>query len=683
MRILISLASLILLTSSGCSRVDVPDRSSPMAGGKTSNAIPVEPAARSMRGIDQRQRFASMPNRGVLVAYRNAYPALQDRAYTWREVTISEAHALDAIGGEMAFPDAAGNIVRLQYVRHAEHPDGNWTWVGRAVGAQPGEEAVITFGDNAVFGAIPSESGIPLKLTSLNGRAWIVETDPDQVGSMPGAMPRDPDALIVPENRIAGAGVVTAADRLASSDVPQVGAAVPVNTSVVVDLLLGFTNGFANRLGGVSQANTRLTNLVDITNQAYLNSNVAARVRLVGTVQVMYPDATSNTQALNELTGNGVSVPAALQTLHAARDQYGADLISLVRNFHDAENGNCGVAWILGGGQSGLDSSDAPYGMSIVSDSNGTGGPGSFPSNGYICRDETLAHELGHNMGSQHDAATARGSNGTLDPNEYGRYPYSFGYKTDSATGNFYTVMAYGESGQRRFRVFSSPDISVCNGFACGIPNQADNARSLRQTMPVAATFRGTLIRFSDVLPGHWAFTEINRLGAAGVSAGCTDASPWAPLFCTGEAVLRDQMAVFLLRVRYGGGYAPPTVTTSRFVDVPTTQWAISWIEKLAADQITTGCAVGPLRYCPTSAVSRAEMAVFILRTKYGANYAPPAPTGVFQDVPTNHWAAAWIEKLAADGITGGCSVTPRLYCPDEIVTRDQMAVFLVRGFAL
>jgi hypothetical protein len=74
-------------------------------------------------------------------------------------------------------------------------------------------------------------------------------------------------------------------------------------------------------------------------------------------------------------------------------------------------------------------------------------------------------------------------------------------------------------------------------------------------------------------------------------------------------------------------------------------------------------------------------MAVFLLRAKYGQDYQPPTPTGVFDDVDLNHWAAPWIEQLAAEGITTGCG--PDIYCPKDAVTRAQMAVFLVRTFDL
>ena len=58
-----------------------------------------------------------------------------------------------------------------------------------------------------------------------------------------------------------------------------------------------------------------------------------------------------------------------------------------------------------------------------------------------------------------------------------------------------------------------------------------------------------------------------------------------------------------------------------------------------------------------------------------------PAATGVFNDVDLSYWAVHWIEQLAAEGITSGCGNGN--YCPEDPVTRAQMAVFLVRTFGL
>ena len=77
-------------------------------------------------------------------------------------------------------------------------------------------------------------------------------------------------------------------------------------------------------------------------------------------------------------------------------------------------------------------------------------------------------------------------------------------------------------------------------------------------------------------------------------------------------------------------------------------------------------------------------MAVFLLRAKHGSAYVPPPATGtVFADVPADSFGAAWIEQLAAEGITAGCAAGPARYCPESTVSRDQMATFLVRTFNL
>ncbi len=95
---------------------------------------------------------------------------------------------------------------------------------------------------------------------------------------------------------------------------------------------------------------------------------------------------------------------------------------------------------------------------------------------------------------------------------------------------------------------------------------------------------------------------------------------------------------------------------------------------------MTAGCGGG--NYCPTDPVTRAQMAVFLLRTHDGSAYTPPAcVTPTFADVPCSSAFAPWIDELALRGITAGCGGGN--YCPATPVTRGQMAVFLVVTFAL
>jgi len=183
---------------------------------------------------------------------------------------------------------------------------------------------------------------------------------------------------------------------------------------------------------------------------------------------------------------------------------------------------------------------------------------------------------------------------------------------------------------------------------------------------------------FTDVDASYWAYSWIERLYDAGITGGC-GTSPL--IYCPEDMVSRSQISIFLLRGIHGSAYTPPAASGDIFDDVDVSYWAAAWIERLMAEGITGGCNAN--LYCPEQPVTRAQMAVFLLRAKHGSSYAPPSvgsETG-FSDVSVEHWAAAWIKQLAAEGITSGCSANN--YCPEESVTRAQMAVFLVRTFNL
>ena len=189
--------------------------------------------------------------------------------------------------------------------------------------------------------------------------------------------------------------------------------------------------------------------------------------------------------------------------------------------------------------------------------------------------------------------------------------------------------------------------------------------------------------QFLDVSMRYWAVGSIESLYDSGITNGC-QADP--PLFCPDTSLTRAQMAVLLGRAIYGTN-DPPGITGGQrkqvFEDVPEDFWAGDWIEQLYADGITRGCSVDPLRFCPEQSLSRAEMAVFLVRIKYGPDAILPEPIGIFEDVLVDHWAAVEIEQLYRDGITKGCGSSPLHFCPDSSTTRAEIAVFLVRTFDL
>jgi hypothetical protein len=152
-----------------------------------------------------------------------------------------------------------------------------------------------------------------------------------------------------------------------------------------------------------------------------------------------------------------------------------------------------------------------------------------------------------------------------------------------------------------------------------------------------------------------WAYTNA-------ITGGCD-----LDMFCTGNAVSRLQMAMFIDRAMH-----LPVTDQDFFTDDNGLTGEAS-VNRLAAAGITGGCAAN--RYCPKQAVTRAQMASFLVR----ALGLPPAaaPNHFRDDDGSTHEAD--IDSLFEAGITSGCAADR--YCPSASVTRGQMAAFLYRAF--
>jgi IPT/TIG domain/S-layer homology domain len=184
----------------------------------------------------------------------------------------------------------------------------------------------------------------------------------------------------------------------------------------------------------------------------------------------------------------------------------------------------------------------------------------------------------------------------------------------------------------------------------------------------------GWIANFLDVPSGQFYFyvtTLVRNAITAGVGGGN---------YGVGQDTKRQQMAVFLLKSKYGVCYVPPPCTVPAFPDVPCTSLFAPWINELVAQGITSGCGSG--NFCPGNSVNRQQMAVFLLKTLEGSSYAPPAcAVATFGDVPCSSQFAPWIYELVARTITAGCGGGN--YCPTTNATRGQMAVFITKTFSL
>jgi len=166
--------------------------------------------------------------------------------------------------------------------------------------------------------------------------------------------------------------------------------------------------------------------------------------------------------------------------------------------------------------------------------------------------------------------------------------------------------------------IFHFGATSGCGGGTAFCPLQSN----LRQEMsvfllkasqgpgyvPPACTPPGV---FTDV-PCPGLYTDwIEDMKARTITAGCGDGT----VFCPEANILRQEMAVFLLKALLGSSYVPPACTPpGMFTDVACPDLYTDWIEDLKTRGITAGCGDGTT-FCPLATVTRQEMAVFLTNT--------------------------------------------------------------------
>ncbi|MBI5839740.1 MAG: S-layer homology domain-containing protein [Chloroflexi bacterium] len=219
-----------------------------------------------------------------------------------------------------------------------------------------------------------------------------------------------------------------------------------------------------------------------------------------------------------------------------------------------------------------------------------------------------------------------------------------------SGTGSSYTVTVNTGTGNGTIRLDVVDDDSILDaalnplgGAGAGNGNFATGETYTVSKSPT----------FSDVPINYWAWQYIERLYNAGITGGCST-SPL--MYCPDSTATRAQMAIFLLKGIHGSSYSPPAVGTGTgFTDVPNDYWAAAWIKQLAEDGITSGCGIG-LYCPNSKVTRAQMAVFLLKSKYGPTYSPPGIGAGTgFTDVPSDYWAAAWIKQLAAEGITGGC----------------------------
>ena len=216
-----------------------------------------------------------------------------------------------------------------------------------------------------------------------------------------------------------------------------------------------------------------------------------------------------------------------------------------------------------------------------------------------------------------------------------------------------------------------SPPGSGPGGSGPGGSGTAAVVTTTTTTLPSGAS------RFSDVEGGVHA-APIEAIYDLGVTLGCDSLGR---RYCPNDPVTRAQMAAFLVRALEAlPGVDIPDGEIEEFSDVDDGAWYWSYVRDLVLLGITDGYPDGTYR--PDEFVTRAQMASFLSRA-FLNDETRDGDSVPFADVSDANVHARAIQDISSAGVTSGCSAEPVRYCPDEPITRAQMASFIARILGL
>jgi hypothetical protein len=240
-----------------------------------------------------------------------------------------------------------------------------------------------------------------------------------------------------------------------------------------IDVLVVYTPGAMVSAGGKpADIESRIELGIAETNTSYGNSGIATSMRLVGIEPVSYTESGSMQTDRNRLRAQG---DGFLDEVHPWRDDYGADIVHMI-----ISSPGCGIAYIMSPVSPAFE--DSAFCVTMES---------------CISPNHTFPHEMGHLQSARHDWGT--------DGNNNSPFSYNHGFNDDS-TFIWRTIMSYNECGGSpctRQLYWSNPDVThpvtgTPMGVPEGLPQAADNRKTLNNTALTVANFRPSVSLFKD-----------------------------------------------------------------------------------------------------------------------------------------------------------------------------------------
>jgi hypothetical protein len=404
------------------------------------------------------------------------------------------------------FPD----VRLLAHFERVEHPiTGGYSLAGK-VGDDPLAEIHLSRIGSTFYASLNTPQGM-FRISSQDGQtARIVQIDPTHFMPEQDAVPFLPPSPTLPVVSITTAG------------------ASLVDDGSRIDVYVGYTPAAKAAAAAAGQDILNLINTaIAETNTGYANSGVNQRVVLVGTAEYTYNE--TGLSWITVLNHWSDTTDGNMDAAHTARDLSKADEMVLL--IKDPTGTNCGMAWMMGSGS--ISPSFAPNAFSVVAWNCATG---------YY----SFAHEMGHNMGANHNREAGTGT---------GAYPaYSYGswiWIPGTGRYDYRTIMAYNTNGyidinrsgnkltydSTRVNRWASPDAIYAGqptGAGFSDPYPAYDALTLNNTAPSVAQFR------DGAAPTAPTDLTATRLSETSIRLDWTDTSADETRFRIERAPIRD-----------------------------------------------------------------------------------------------------------------------------------------------
>ena len=348
---------------------------------------------------------------------------------------------------ELELPGAAGQANSSIVAQRIASVSTDHMWQGRLAGDSYSNVTFAQVGE-AVVGLITTSSGPMYRLRSYDGAFPIVER----------LDPRSPGTLDMELETSIRAGCSEA--RVEKAKIPRCASQNELQEEVRV--LVVYTPAAQSWAGGTEEMLAWIAAAEQRTNQSFVQSGVRHRIKVVRRELVPYHESNFGTEhdlrAMNEVENE------LNKEVGRLRNANSADIaILLVSNGHSPGH----ACSLTSNDLDSLSAAEAAFGVVAIQ---------------FLARDDTFAHELGHILGAGHPDDRDGGATG------FGR---GYSAPADDKCRPWKTIMDRMGSGEPApILYWSNPETEGCAKKPMGIPNFADNARTLNRTACTVASYR-------------------------------------------------------------------------------------------------------------------------------------------------------------------------------------------------